>query len=252
MTLDQFAQHLDDIVQHRMYMSRKDQQKRTRTMNDLADGVAQKLYEDILIGVFPLGGRLVEEPLTKRYGVKRHVLREAFSALEDMDCVVHVPNRGVFVHEPAPREMHELFAMRRLLEVEASRQTRFPVPKSVTEALRAVQAEHSAALVAGDLRGVLRLNSKFHHLQFAACKNQVLCDTIETFAKRTQLVTALKFPDKNLMAQVEAQHLDIVVAMEQGSTEKLIAAVLAHYNLAQVDRYEAMYLARHDEIVEAE
>lgn len=221
-------------------------------MKELSERVAQKLYEDILIGLFPLGGRLVEDPLTQRYGVKRHVLREAFLILEDMDCVVRIPNRGVFVHEPAPREMRELFAMRRLLEVEASRQTSFPVQAGVAEAMREVQTEHSAALGAGDLRSVLRLNSKFHHLQFAACENQVLCETIASFAKRTQLVTALKFPDKKLMAQVEAQHYEIIAAIEIGATDRLIAAVLAHYNLAQVDRYEAMYLARHHENAQAD
>lgn len=217
-------------------------------MSETVSRVVKVIYEDIVLGVHPLGTRLVEEPLVKRYDVKRHVLREAFAQLEEMMFVERVPNRGVMVHEPSPREFRELYDLRVLLESHAAASIPLPAPKGVTQAMRAVQADYSKALAAKDFRSVLHLNNAFHRMLYSACENETLTSAIEHYAMRTHLIAAMKYFDAEIMAKTEAQHYELIEAMEGRDRDRLIALVVGHFNLNQVDRYEAMYGHRHDQV----
>jgi DNA-binding GntR family transcriptional regulator len=211
------------------------------TAQDLADAV----YEDIVAGVFPPGGRLVEERLTERYGVKRHALREALALLAEATLIERLPNRGAQVRDPDPREMRELYAIRLLLEAEAARITPLPAPSQALDEMEAIQARHSAALKAGDLRGMLRLNARFHRTQYACCGNVMLREAIADYARRAHPVTILKFPEARVMEVIEAQHRQILAAMAGTDTDALVAAVRAHFDHARLDAYEARWRAAH-------
>ncbi|WP_162906629.1 GntR family transcriptional regulator [Algihabitans albus] len=214
-------------------------------MSEAVSRVVKALYEDIVLGVFPLGSRLVEEPLVQRYDVKRHVLREAFAQLEEMMFVVRVPNRGVLVHEPSPREIRELYDFRVLIESHAAACIPLPAPKAVTRAMREVQAAYSAALKVKDFRTVLHLNNEFHRTLYSACENRTLTSAIEEYAARTHLIAAMKYFDDAIMARTEAQHYELIAAMEGRDRQVLVSLVVGHFNLNQVDRYDALYRHRH-------
>lgn len=214
-------------------------------MSEAVSRVVEALYEDIVLGVFPLGSRLVEEPLVQRYDVKRHVLREAFAQLEEMSFVVRVPNRGVVVHEPSPREIRELYEFRVLIESHAASCIPLPAPKVVTQALRKVQTAYSEALKEKDFRRVLHLNNEFHRTLYSACENRTLTSAIEEYAARTHLIAAMKYFDDSIMARTEAQHYELIAAMEGRDRERLVSLVVGHFSLNQVDRYDAMYRHRH-------
>ena len=220
-------------------------------MSEAASRVVQALYEDIVLGVYPLGSRLVEEPLVQRYDVKRHVLREAFAQLEEMMFVERVPNRGVLVHEPSPREIRELYEIRVLIESHAAASIPLPAPKRVTQAMRDIQIAYSAALKVKNFRSVLNLNNAFHRTLYSACENETLTAAIEAYAARTHLIAAMKYFDDQIMAQTEAQHYDLIAAMEGQDRQLLISRVVGHFNLNQVDRYDAMYQQRHGLVQDA-
>ena len=207
--------------------------------------LADRIYEEIVVGTYPLGGRLVEGRLAERYGVKRHALREALARLEEMALIDRAPNRGAQVRELTPRAMREIYALRILLETEAARITPLPAPRAVTAALEALQDRHSRALRDGDPRAVLRLNAAFHRAQFGCCGNDALRDLVADLARRTHPVTILKFPEPRVMALIEAQHRAILRAMEGRDREALVAAVRAHFDHARLDAYAAQWNARH-------
>ena len=216
-----------------------------RTRDTGTYALADRIYEDIVVGAHPLGGRLVEGRLAERYGAKRHALREALARLEEMALIDRLPNRGAQVREPTPEVMRETYALRILLEMEAARITALPAPREVTASLHALQDRHSAALREGDLRSVLRLNAAFHRMQFSCCGNGTLRDLIADLARRTHPVTILKFPEPRVMAVIEAQHRAIAAAMEGRDRDALVAAVRAHFDHARLDAYERDWSARH-------
>jgi len=76
----------------------------------------KKIEYDILCGRFKPRERLIESDLMERYNVNRGTLRKVFKDLKFKQLVAYIPNRGVMVLEPSPKEMEDLFNLRVLLE----------------------------------------------------------------------------------------------------------------------------------------
>lgn len=209
--------------------------------------LTSRLYDDIVVGAFSFGAKLGEEQLVERYDTKRHILRDTFTQLEDLKLVTRIPNRGVFVREPHPDEVRELFDIRELLELQAARLTKLPAPPNVIEKMRQTQDLHSEAHRAGRFRDVLRHNSTFHEIQYAACGNSMLAAAIADYAARTHIITSMKFASPALMENVVHQHLLIIDAMEGDSIEALMEAIRSHFDLARVEQYKQHYAIRHGE-----
>lgn len=201
-----------------------------------------------MVGVFSFGNKLVEERLTETYSTKRHILREAFGVLEELGFVERIPNRGVYVREPHPQEVRELYKMRALLETEASREISLPAATETIDDMRRIQEQHSHAIRNFKLRDVLHLNTEFHRIQYLACRNKTLASAIEFYATRTHLITALKFSDADAMEQVISQHEAIINAMQGNDHQVLEACVKNHFNLARVEQYEREYKLRHHDV----
>lgn len=221
----------------------------TIKMPENNQSVLTRLYEDIVVGAFSFGAKLGEEQLVERYDAKRHVLREAFGQLEEFGLVEHVPNRGVFVREPHPDEVRELFEIRELLEIHAANTMELPAPKATIDAMRDVQARHSAATRGSRYREVLHLNTEFHRIQYCASGNATLAAAIEDYAMRTHLITAMKFGDSTVMERVISQHNEIIEAMSIGDKDRLVRAIRTHFDMARIEQYRHQYIIRHGEDV---
>lgn len=206
-----------------------------------------RLYDDIVVGAFSFGAKLGEEQLVKRYDTKRHTLRDTFAQLEELKLVTRIPNRGVFVREPHPDEVRELFEIRELLELQAARRTMLPAPADVIEEMRAIQDLHSAAIRAGQFREVLHYNAAFHEVQYAACGNAVIAAAIADYAARTHIITSMKFATPALMENVVGQHIAIIDAMAGDSIDALSDAIRSHFDLARIEQYNHQYAIRHGE-----
>jgi len=102
------------------------------------------LRERILDGDLAPGARLVERAIVEHHGVSRVTVRSALGRLEAEGLVVLEPHRGARVAELGPAQLHDLFALRTALEVEAARIALAERP----EALDAELGEAVAALAA--------------------------------------------------------------------------------------------------------
>jgi DNA-binding GntR family transcriptional regulator len=156
-------------------------QMTVKTSPDVNGKIVRDLEEDIVFGVFHPKERLTEEDLMARFGLKRHVVRDALSELDSIGLVVRVPNRGAYVRELTPEEVIEIYEVREILEVAAAMRTPLPAPKEVVDVTKKIQGQHSEAVERHDLRRVFRLNIQFHREQFLACGNNKL---VQSIAKR--------------------------------------------------------------------
>lgn len=82
----------------------------------LVELAVRRLRAEILSGALAPGERLVEEQLTRRFGISRAPLREALRLLGQQGLVEHLPRRGVRVVELSARDITELFSLRDVLE----------------------------------------------------------------------------------------------------------------------------------------
>lgn len=91
----------------------------SRHTPSLAERCAADLERTIFAGRFRPGAHLDEVALAESLNVSRNTLREAFRLLSHQGLVEHKPFRGVFVSVVPPEASHDLYAVRRQLELGA-------------------------------------------------------------------------------------------------------------------------------------
>ena len=87
-----------------------------RSAQTLADHAYDTLADAIVRGELPLGARISEDSLSKRFGISRGPLREALRRLEGRKLVVVKPNAGASVVSLSIRDIAEIYQIREALE----------------------------------------------------------------------------------------------------------------------------------------
>lgn len=123
----------------------------------VADRVAAELRLQLAEGLLLPGTRLTESSIAEDLGVSRNTVREAFAELAAERLVVRLPNRGVFVASLGPGDIHDVYTVRRAIEVSAIRAGGSP---EQVAAVRAAVEEGRAA--AGDEEALGTANQHFH------------------------------------------------------------------------------------------
>ena len=222
---------------------KRDSADLTTAACDLSAAIAATLEEDIVLGILFPRQRLVEDELMARFDVKRHVVRDALSKLEQLGVVERRRNVGARVCGFDAQQVRDLYDMRILLECEAVRRMPLPVPAGQLKELWRIQAEHDTAIAQDDPRAIFRLNQRFHERLYSLCGNAVLAQAIQEYARRTHAIRfgALSTPAQQQRSRRE--HHDMLLALERGQRDRLIA--LAHEHLLPSrDRYLALASAR--------
>ena len=86
-----------------------------------SDIIANQIEELIFDGTFRDEVRLDEVQLSERFAVSRTPVREALLRLAQSGLVEHRPRRGVFVRQPGPIALMEMFEVMAELEATAAR-----------------------------------------------------------------------------------------------------------------------------------
>lgn len=85
----------------------------------VADQVASVLRQKILSGELKPGSSLQEVPLAASLGVSRNTVREATRILASEGLLKRSIHRGVAVSQLSPKDVHEIYHLRRMLEIPA-------------------------------------------------------------------------------------------------------------------------------------
>lgn len=179
------------------------------------------LEEEIVLGWLQPRERLVEEELSRRFGSKRHVVREAIFDLERMGLVERVPNKGAVVRSLDPSEVRQVYDVRIALETLAAELIPLPAPAEILVGLREIQNRHAAAVDAGDPRAAFHVNMAFHNALFAACGNSHLVDLIRQSAKKVHGARSLTAVDPVYLLRACDEHWAMIEAMETGDRLRL-------------------------------
>jgi DNA-binding GntR family transcriptional regulator len=83
------------------------------------DWVAASLRQRIIEGHLRPGAPLREATLTSELGVARHTLRGALRLLEREGLIIHQMHRGAVVKALSTQDVHEIYRVRRVLEISA-------------------------------------------------------------------------------------------------------------------------------------
>jgi DNA-binding GntR family transcriptional regulator len=189
--------------------------------------IFERVQGAILEQRLPPGTQLTEERLSEVFEVSRARVRRVLLRLAESKCVVMRPNRGAFVAQPTPKEVHDVFVARRVLEAQIVREvvTRFTpdARKRLEHNLdmeREAHEQHRA-------HAAIRLSGEFHLLLADIAGNEVMARFLYDLVAHTSLAMAL-YEDSTRPACGEDEHEQLLEAIAEGHTDEALELMDTH------------------------
>ena len=193
-----------------------------------ADIIADELEGLIFNGTFNDGARLDEVKLAEQFNVSRTPIREAFQRLAQSGLVEQIPRRGVFVRQPGPVELIEMFEVMAELEAVCARLAATRITDAALADLHATNARCNAAVAAQDADGYYRENERFHAILYRQSGNSFLEQECLRLHRRLKPFRRRQLRLRGRLKQSMAEHEAIVAALEKGEGQRAAKAIRGH------------------------
>ncbi len=190
--------------------------------------IAEKLEHLILIGEFKNGERLDEIKLSERFSVSRTPIREAFQKLASSGLIEQLPRRGVFVRQPSPLDLLEMFEVMSEFEALCGR---FAAERISEESLVLLQLENAKcqkAIEENDEASYYDCNRIFHQIIYSQAGNSFLEKETIHLQRRLAPYRRIQLHVRGRMKQSMAEHLIIAQALADGDAIRAETALRGH------------------------
>jgi DNA-binding GntR family transcriptional regulator len=168
----------------------------------LRDQVVEAVLEILQSGTLLPGQRVTEEGLARRLNVSRTPIREALGQLAQRGALHVRPGGGYAVPLPSSEELHEVIAVRLLLEPPAVRMAAVEFDAERIAAIdRAISGEDAAAAEKNPLR-FAQANERFRRAIFGEIANRALRRAIAQFDTHLQFIRASTLKNLPLRRQI--------------------------------------------------
>ena len=191
--------------------------------------VVRRLLGAIFRAELPEGTRLVAHALARQFGISATPIREALLELETIGVVEFPHNRGGVVKAFGPRQVREIYHLRRILEAEATRCACGRVDRSALEGLKRKMAELLEETERPDWsEAVMEADQRLHRMVDECCDNERLRDEIRRYNTLIQTTREIVGNQHKAQSQALAEHLPILDALLAGEPETAAAAMARH------------------------
>jgi DNA-binding GntR family transcriptional regulator len=193
-----------------------------------AEAIADELEERVFSGEFCDGERLDEIRLAAQFGVSRTPVREALQRLAASGMARHLPRRGVFVRQPGPVELMEMFETMAEIEGVCGRLATMRISEIALDSLEAANTRCQAAIESNDADEYYRENEKFHHVIYREAGNSFLeCEALRLH-RRLKPFRRIQLRLRGRMTQSMCEHQAIVAALKSGDADRTANALREH------------------------
>jgi DNA-binding GntR family transcriptional regulator len=189
--------------------------------------VLRTLREAIIDGRLAPGEAVVEAQLSRQLGVSRAPLREALRSLENEGLIVSVPWRGSFVAPLTERNVTELQAFRRLIEVFAAEQALAHGGADVAS-LDHLVTEMERCAENGDLDCLNEADVRFHTRIVEMSDNALLLDVWRSYVSPIRRALALRNRANSDPESIVAMHRSLVAAFRSNDLDGIKACYSTH------------------------
>ncbi|MFC4942560.1 GntR family transcriptional regulator [Pseudonocardia sp. GCM10023141] len=168
------------------------------------------------------------QSLATQLGVSRTPVREALIKLAQQGMVRFERNRGVRVLQTSVHDLEEVFTLRLLLEVPATRRAVALLDAAGRRELRKQLQGMERAAAADDEYRLWEHDRRFHRLLIAASGNGRLAeyvDGLRDMVLRSGVSTA---GSSRSLDAIVAEHAAVLILVEAGDAEGAAAAMRAH------------------------
>jgi DNA-binding GntR family transcriptional regulator len=201
----------------------------TSTTSSIVEALTRAIVEHRL---HP-GTKLAEQKLADHFGVSRTLVRQALFQLSQNRLITLEPARGAFVAAPTASEARQVFAVRRMLEIEMTRAFVREATPARLRALREHVAQEKAALARDDAAGRNELLGDFHVRMAELMGNEVLAQMLGELISRCALIT-LMYQTASAAEHSSEEHAEIVKAL--AARDEALAVRLMDEHLQHVEQ----------------
>lgn len=184
-------------------------------------------------GVYGPGERLDETTLAKRMGVSRTPLREAIGWLASEGVVEHRPYQGNFVRTFTPKQVHDLYEVRKTLEGLAVREASALMNDAEIHKLRQIVDACHRALDAGDMEEFEAADRNFHQEIAQQSSNEMLIKSLNGLGLHIQLVRHLANRQPSLRAETKEHRNGVVDALARRDADAASNMMCEHISEVQ-------------------
>ncbi|GAB3254166.1 GntR family transcriptional regulator [Arthrobacter pigmenti] len=180
----------------------------------IADQVFNAIHEAIMSGALQAGEHLRIRNLAEELGTSVMPVREAIRRLEESGLAEKVPYKGSVVKEFLQEELLHVYAVRRLLEVEAARLGAAVISTDDVERMRKEFGAMRESLEEDRVTDYLDHDEQLLSILYSAAGNPVLTETIRTLWNRCRsykivgVQQALASGDHSPLLTFQAQLVD--------------------------------------------
>lgn len=197
--------------------------------------VFRKLREDILSGVYKEHDELREIIIGEELGVSRTPVREALRQLELEGLVTIIPNKGAYVTGITPKDVHDIYKIRSMLEGLCARWATRNITDDQIEELEEIillSEFHLRKASHGKAEQVSELDGKFHKVLYEASNSRILEHVLSDFHKYVKVARTMSVGAKDRAEKSIAEHRGILDAIKNKDAD--LAEQLANEHIMKV------------------
>lgn len=193
-------------------MTKSNAKKKLRAPSIAEARVYRELKTTITSGRFRPGAVLVQEELCARFHASRTPVRDALTHLQAEGLVVAIPNKGVVVRDFSPKDVHDIYEIRALLESAAAKDASGRISKGRLNAIIG-KASALSAKKHFAFDQVKELGTDLHRLIIDAAGNLIMSELLE---RMETLIEVSRIPFRQAHARLEEinrEHIEIARAL---------------------------------------
>ncbi|MEP4196852.1 MAG: GntR family transcriptional regulator [Aliishimia sp.] len=193
-----------------------------------ANKIAETLQQRVFAKEYQDGDRLDELKLADQFCVSRTPIREALQILVSSGMAEQIPRRGVFVRQPGPVELMEMFETMAELEAACARLAATRITDDGLQRLIEANENCQQAVAQSDRERYYAENEKFHQAIYRGSANSYLEKQALLLQNKLKAYRKVQLNFRGRLDQSMAEHIAIVAALQSGNAEQAADALRGH------------------------
>lgn len=191
----------------------------------VVEAIAEQISEEIFSGMLQPGEVLVETQLAERFEVPRQTIRSAIVVLMHDGILRREPNKSVYIPQFSESDIRDLFAVRRLVELEAARilTTQKILPKEAESLVRIMEVLCDE----DSWDDILKFDFKFHEALIAATGSTRLQKFYRSISAEQRLALTY-FRSRQSPSHIAREHRELLNAIRSGDPDAAVDAFRIH------------------------
>jgi DNA-binding GntR family transcriptional regulator len=204
-----------------------------------ADQIADTLEQLVFAGEFQDGDRLDELKLAEQFHVSRTPIREALQVLVTSGMAEQIPRRGVFISQPGPVELMEMFETMAEIEAVCGRLAATRMSDQDLDALGAANDRCQQAIEASDHDRYYSENETFHQIIYRGAANSYLEKQALQLQNRLRAYRRIQLRFRGRLKQSMGEHSEVLRFLRDGDADNT-AKVLRDHVAVQGEKFHQL------------